>query len=152
MPCDPQAASCWIPGAGETFMAYKPPRHYATAADLARAAGCIVLSGPQTGGAPPAPAATRTMVECSLNGATMGSYLTDAMLFPSPLAEATWAGGMTRGAERNDNAFYGVLGPGWAIGGMYQVDDTRALQALQGTGGVVVCFPDSTGAGGDCTP
>lgn len=152
LPCNPQASTCWIPGVGETYMTYKPPQHYATAEDLAQAAGCIVLSGPQSGGAPPAPAATRTKAECSLNGATEGSYLTEAMLFSSPQAEAHWAGTMAQGAKTNDNAFYGLLGPGWAIGAMFTVDDTRALQAQDTTGGLVVCFPDSTDAGGDCSP
>lgn len=152
LPCNPQTSTCWIPAAGETYMSYKPPQHYTTAEDLAKAAGCTVLSGPQSGGAPPAPAATKTKAECSLNGANEGSYLTEAMVFPSLLAEANWAASMTQGAKANDNAFYGLLGPGWAIGSILTVDDTRALQAQDTTGGVVVCFPDSTDAGGDCSP
>jgi hypothetical protein len=148
LPCDPKASTCWIPAAGETYMSYKPPRHYASAETLAAAAGCTVLSGAQY--SPATPAAQKA--ECSLNGATEGSYLTEAMLFSSPQAEASWAGSMAQGAKTNDNAFYGLLGPGWAIGSIFTVDDTRALQAQATTGGLVVCFPDSTDAGGDCSP
>lgn len=144
LPCNPSDSSCWVPGAGETYISYKPAHSYATASALATAAGCTVVPSTMY-------AATKLSVECGFNGATEGTQLSYATLFTSDNSEATLAGQMAQTAQTG-GAEYAVLGPGWILGPVLAtVDDTQALRVQGLTGGLVVCFPQPS-AGGNCFP
>lgn len=146
LPCDPHSNSCWVPGVGETYMSYKPAQHYTDARVLAAAAHCQTLSGSVY--SPPRP--TAQAAECTLNGSLEGSYLTEAMIFSSPLAEANEAQKIAQGAIADDTADYGVVGPGWMIATITTVTDAEALQIQNTTGGAVVCFPGRDNSMSSC--
>ena len=138
LPCDPTAATCWIPAIKTAqFMGYQPAQHYTDARTLAAAAHCKLLTGPAFDPAKP----NAHQAECTFNGEPEGTALSETWIFPSSRAEAAEAGKLAQDAYQEDIADYAVFGPGWAIGAITAtVDDTQALAVQRGTGGVVMCF------------